>query len=358
MKKIFILIPSFIMTGPIKGAIALANCLSLEREVYLVTIKKLVAYEPVINSNIKTICLADHSSNYFQKVFYYRNLLKDAGAKDDIISISMLFSADLINSFCYKYASICSSIRGNLPEAYRMDYGYKGYILGVFHLIFLRRFCKLVTMSDQMKKQVKYYSGKDSKIIGNFVDEVQLEPYRLKKIIDIKSDITRFIFLGRVAHGKKPGLLINTIFKLHKNGFKVSLDIIGDGPLLSNIHEKIKKLRLNDIVKIHGHVNDPFSIVSSGDIFVLPSMTEGTPRACLEALYLGIPCILRKVDGNTELIQEGQNGFLFNDDQDLYNVMKNSIESNLVKKTSKILLPDFYRQSTSVTNFLHYIESA
>lgn len=345
------------MTGPIKGAIALANSLSLEREVHLVTIKRLIAYEPALDKKIKIICLADYSSNFLQKILYYRKLLQNSGPKKNVVSVSMLFSADLINLFCFKQASICSSIRGNLPEAYKMDYGYMGYILGIMHLIFLRRFNKIVTMSNEMKKQVKYYSGKDSKIIGNFIDENQLELYRHNKFHNKKTNTTRFIFLGRVAHGKNPILLLNTIFKLHKNGFKVFLDIIGDGPILPLIRDKVEELKINNIVKIHGNINNPFPKIVEGDFFVLPSLTEGTPRACLEALYLGIPCILRKVDGNSELIQEGENGFLFQDDNDLYNVMKSVIESKPKTLNKDILLPSFYRQSKSSKSFLSFIET-
>jgi len=344
------------MTGPIKGALALANYLIREREVYLVIVKNIKAYEPKIDKRIKVINLDDYCSSFIDKIFFYKKLLRNAGPKENLISVSMLLSSDFINIFCSKYALICSSIRGNLPQAYKMDYGgYLGYFVGIFHLISLRKFDKLIVMSLEMKKQVDYFSGKDSKIIGNFIDEDLLERYRTKREL-IKNEDTRFVYVGRISRGKNPILLINTISKLHKNGFKVYLDIIGDGPLLSLLSKKVRELNLIDFVKIHGHQNNPFSLISSSDVFILPSYTEGTSRACLEALFLGLPCIVRKVDGNSELIEDGINGFLFEDDNDLYNIMVKAIKIDFKRHINSILIPDFYRQSTSARTFLRYIE--
>ena len=50
----------------------------------------------------------------------------------------------------------------------------------------------------------------------------------------------------------------------------------------------------------------------------LPSYSEGMSRAVLEALSLGIPCVLRNVKANSELIKDKENGILFNNTTDLY----------------------------------------
>ena len=46
------------------------------------------------------------------------------------------------------------------------------------------------------------------------------------------------------------------------------------------------------------------------DLFVLPSLGEGISNTILEAMATGLPVIATNVGGNTELVQEGVNGFL------------------------------------------------
>lgn len=57
-------------------------------------------------------------------------------------------------------------------------------------------------------------------------------------------------------------------------------------------------------------------ILSVADVFVLTSLWEGLPRALLEAMKSGLPCVCYAVDGITEVIQSGKNGFLVEPDDD------------------------------------------
>lgn len=50
------------------------------------------------------------------------------------------------------------------------------------------------------------------------------------------------------------------------------------------------------------------------DVSVLPSTTEGLSQALLEAMALGVPVVATDSGGNSELIQDGENGFLFQDE--------------------------------------------
>tara|TARA_B110000259_G_C14027883_1_gene405402 strand:+ start:3031 stop:4092 length:1062 start_codon:yes stop_codon:yes gene_type:complete len=353
MKKIFIIIPSFEMTGPIKGAIALANSLVIKRDVTLITVKNISDGTSNINDAVKIVNLEDHTSNYLKKIILYRNILKNAGEKNQIASISMLFSADFINIFCNKYALICSSVRGNLIKIYRMDYGILGLPLAVIHLVSLRKFNKIASMSSEMAKQIKFFSKKDSSIIGNFIDETLLQQYKILHS-NAKFDTFYFVFVGSISHRKNPLLLLNAISKLKQSGFNIYLEMVGDGHLMPSVIDEIKRLDIQDTVKVHGHLDNPYKVLAKSHCFILPSYSEGTPRASLEALYIGLPCIMRNVDGNSELIKDGINGFLFSNDDELPNAM---IKAMSFKNNNKSLLPEFYSQAISSKKYLNLIES-
>ena len=356
MKNIFILIPSFSSTGPIKGAIALANSLSEQREVTIVSIKKGKGAYAFIDNRVKYICLADDSNTFFKKLKKFKNILINAGGKEKTATISFCFSADFLNVFCSRHTYICSSVRGNLFYNYKLDFGMIGHPAAIFHMILLNFFDKVVAMSTSMADQLFFFTRNYPEIIGNFIDEKSLIKYKKLNTKHISSEI-RFVFVGKLSLRKKPLLLLYAIKKLKEEGFNVSLDIIGNGPLNSKLIFEIHKFNLHSIVRMHGQLTNPYEVVSSADIFVLPSLSEGTARASLEALFLGLPCILREIDGNSELIQANFNGILFKNDNDLFDAMKKSITLIKTEKNLDQYLPSFFRQQLSAYKYLKIIEN-
>ena len=155
MKRIFsIVLPSLIPSGPVKGAIALANQLIHRGQVFLVVLKPGTAASAHIDERIQVIHLWHFASGYLAKIAAYRRFLKHFDRTGYLFSISFCFSADFVNSFCRKYALTCVSVRGNLPINYQMDYGFSGLFLAYFHLFMLRRFDIVFTMTAEMSTQV------------------------------------------------------------------------------------------------------------------------------------------------------------------------------------------------------------
>jgi glycosyltransferase involved in cell wall biosynthesis len=145
--------------------------------------------------------------------------------------------------------------------------------------------------------------------------------------------------------------------KLHCINKNVKLDMIGSGPLMNDTNREVERLGLQGIVKLHGHLSNPYFLISKADVFVLPSLAEGTSRASLEALYLGVPCVLRQVDGNSELIQSGFNGVLFNEDDELVDAMLDAFRISKLQSNNN-LLPDFFRQKESSDRYLNLVENS
>lgn len=354
-KKIFIIVPSLSPTGPVKGAIALANFLVDKRRVTLVSVKSGIGASAALDERIEHICLAKISSSISGKVRAYKNLLAEAGDKNEVASISMCFSADLINFFCRRHALTCSSVRGNLINIYRMDYGVIGIPFALLHLISLKRFDKVIAMSTPMADQIQYFSRRMSHVVGNFIDETQL--LRHKKAVRTNfSEAKRFVFVGSISVRKQPHLVLAAVKGLRDRGFNIQLDLIGSGPLLPDIIAEVKKKNFTNFVSIHGQLANPFPIISKADVFILPSKSEGTSRASLEALFIGLPCVLRRIDGNSELIESGVNGVLFEKDCELQSAMERALELVTGQSDLTQLLPRFFRQENSGNRYLEIIE--
>ena len=67
---------------------------------------------------------------------------------------------------------------------------------------------------------------------------------------------------------------------------------LGDGPLFSKIKEEVKELELDNDVVFLGKRNDIPDLLSSMDIFILPSLFEGLPVVGVEAQASGLPIVL------------------------------------------------------------------
>ena len=59
---------------------------------------------------------------------------------------------------------------------------------------------------------------------------------------------------------------------------------------------------LNNYVHFLGYRNDAQELYKASDCFVMPSFREGLSRSIMEAMASGLPCIVSKIRGNTDLI--------------------------------------------------------
>lgn len=142
-------------------------------------------------------------------------------------------------------------------------------------------------------------------LIANYIDTALFAPTNGVK----KND--HIIFVGRFTAQKNLPLLIESLI-----GTNIGLDIIG--PIETKEQVKTKeqlqkladqqKISLNFLGKISNE-NLPAAL-NQYNIFVLPSLYEGTPKALLEAMSCGLACIATHVAGSREIIIDGQNGLL------------------------------------------------
>jgi glycosyltransferase involved in cell wall biosynthesis len=353
-RTIFILVPSPHPTGPVKGAFALANALAPMLRVALVYLKDGPGVHANLDVRVKEISLATIPGGWRGRLHEYRKILRDTGGRENVVSLSMCFSADLFNRFCSEAAVICSSVRSNLLQNYRYDYGMIGPCLAITHLLALRSFDHVFAMTEAMARQIHAIAGVRSRIIGNFVDEQALECYRSESP-NVKGGF-RFVYIGSLTHRKQPALIVQAIKLLISQGYDVKLDMIGDGPLREKISAMVVKNGLQEHVQLHGQVVNPFPLIAGADAFVLPSRSEGVSRAALEALHLGVPCVLRNVDGNAELLSNPMAGKLFSNDVDLSLAMIEAVSRSRTRSIKSSLLPPLFRQSTAAMQYLQIIE--
>lgn len=100
------------------------------------------------------------------------------------------------------------------------------------------------------------------------------------------------VTMGRVATQKHQWHLIRCVHELKKRHHTIKCLIIGAGPLDGYFRRLIKDGGLEDNVCLSGFVDNPFPLLRKGKVFVLPSGYEGFGNAAVEAMALGLPCVL------------------------------------------------------------------
>jgi glycosyltransferase involved in cell wall biosynthesis len=334
--------------------VALANGLSQYLPVTLVPLKPCKEEHLIIDPDVEVVSLASYR-DWRKKYKIYRDMLIRFGGRSGVVSISFCFSADCFNAFMSNHAAIISSVRGNLLRNYRFGYGWPGLIAALLHFVVLQRFDRVVAMSKSMTRQLERFGIFDSVQIGNFIDENSLNVFRMNERKKRKK--VQFVYLASLTNRKRPDLLIDSARILHNGGVKFKLDILGDGPLRPLLEKRVKELNLTPFVTFYGHVSSPYEILQQADYMILPSESEGIARSALEALFFGVKCILRDVDGVNEIIMPGYNGYLFKEDNELVEILENVARDHCadVKGNRKNLLPPEFRQKSNIEAMLNLI---
>ncbi|TDL32836.1 glycosyltransferase [Jeotgalibacillus sp. S-D1] len=161
--------------------------------------------------------------------------------------------------------------------------------------------------------QKKYPYNHSAKIINASNVEISLVPKEIleEKLRKIKlMHINQEYNIGLIGSysSKQKGIdtAIKAIKNLSKQGIDCNLHILGDGDK-SWLIELVKELNIEDKIHFSGSLpggEKVFNWLDSMDIYIQPSLTEGLPRALIEAMSRGLPCVGSSVGGIPELIDK------------------------------------------------------
>lgn len=129
-------------------------------------------------------------------------------------------------------------------------------------------------------------------------------------------DKINFVFVGSLVKGKRPLLAIKIIEKLKIEGKNVSLSLYGDGILRDKLQEYIKTNKLEDIIVLKGIKKKEIikKVLKKAHFLILPSKSEGWPKAVAEAMFFGAIPITTKISCLPTMLNNGKRGILIDPD--------------------------------------------
>jgi glycosyltransferase involved in cell wall biosynthesis len=179
----------------------------------------------------------------------------------------------------------------------------------------LRFFPRVMAVSAPMKDQLVAY-GLDAArvdVVINAVEEAaqggsSRREMRLR--LGISESEFVFGFVGRLSDEKGVDHLLQAAGTLVAQERSARFVIVGDGPRKDDLLEATRSRGLEGKVDFVGFQSNTAPWYETFDAFVLPSLSEGTPMALLEAMAHGLPSVATAVGGVPQVVSDGENGLL------------------------------------------------
>lgn len=291
----------------------------------------------------RTICnLVSSTSKYFFSLFLFKNSIDstlpfELILKKNNVNVISFAKGDYNNYSCFlKIFLTVKTIRPNLIHAH----GYKALFYSlIIHWLFKIPFIYMQHGFVSTNAKLKIYNKLDmlickysnvSKVIC--VSEAIYKHYSnagvaLTKLIFLRNGVpvtkimsdrsvklkhNPFIFVcvGRLSKEKGQDILIQSFIKLLKSYNDSQLWLVGDGSMHEDLLEIVSENNVNKNIIFKGFLHNIDEPLSAADCFILPSLTEGTPMALLEAMTHALPVICTSVGEIPQIIDNRISGLL------------------------------------------------
>ena len=189
---------------------------------------------------------------------------------------------------------------------------------------------KIVAVSNIVKEDIiKSYGVSPEKIvvIHNGVNLNHFSPYgkeeareKIAKQWILDSNRIWLVFVGHEFKRKGLESIIDALTELDPaEQEKFVLLVVGKGKK-SDYMSKIDQIKTH--VVFTGPVSEPVDYYKSSDIFVLPTHFDPFSNVCVEALGCGLPVVTTKMNGASEVLTHGKDGFLMENPNDITTLVK------------------------------------
>lgn len=255
--------------------------------------------------------LTIHNSNNERLSDFFINHIKNTGVSYDVVITHFV---ELCTSFYKEIKSLNNKAHiiavdhnprplEGFPFKKRIKNKLKGMLYGKYinQFIGVSKYTTYHILNDygkHLKKKTKVvYNGID---INVFQKRTQLNDFK-------------FIVASHLRPSKGIQDLIEAVSLIDKSiASKMQIDIYGEGPMQDELLKLTNHNNLEDIISFKGSSPKLHKLFSNYSYMIQPTYMECFSLSILESLSANIPVITTQVGGNLEVINDGENGFIFN----------------------------------------------
>ena len=206
-----------------------------------------------------------------------------------------------------------------------------------------------IAVSEKVKEVIeKWHTNK--KPVYVLYNALDTERYRIPseqeiKIMKDELNITDEFIIGSVGRmfiaAKGFDILIRAFKRILDKDIKIKLVLVGSGKDEKLLKDLATSLNIEKQVIFTGYKEDAYKYMKMMDLFIMPSLYEGFPIVHLEAMYMGVPCIISKYVPSLEIA--GNSAFKIEPSEEeivdavLYLMENKEIRKNMVKEGNSIV---------------------
>lgn len=261
-----------------------------------------------VDDAVELIFLADivgtrkkNPLSYAQRLFALRSLIKERSP--DVI-VSFLPNVNVAAIIATSFLKIPLIICDRVDPSIRSRFEFWEVLSRITY-----RFADMFTVQTEAvaNRIPGIYSGLSRvRVVPNPLSE-RIAAFRAKA----SSDRKILLGMGRLASQKQVEKMIDAFAEIASRFGNWDLHIYGDGPLKPLLTSRIDELALSGRVYLMGRTKEPWQIMAGADAFVMTSKHEGFPNALLEAMAVGLPCVVFDCpSGPREISRDGRDALL------------------------------------------------
>ncbi|HSQ27163.1 MAG TPA: glycosyltransferase family 4 protein [Anaerolineales bacterium] len=133
----------------------------------------------------------------------------------------------------------------------------------------------------------------------------------IRQSLGIPDDAVVVGNIGRFSPQKNPLDWVRVASLIAAREEKAFFLLVGDGPMRAEVEEHLDQTGIRKRTILTGLRRDIPQLLAAMDIFLITSLWEGLPRVIPQAMAMGLPVLANSADGVQEIIQNGENGYLF-----------------------------------------------
>lgn len=196
----------------------------------------------------------------------------------------------------------------------------------------------IVTINNEDYERAKTFKAKNVLAVPGIgvdsskFDNVKVDRNKKREELEIPEGAIVLLTIGEMIKRKNHETALRALAQLTNDNY-IFL-ICGRGELESHLKSITVKLGIEDKVRFLGFRNDIPEICIASDIFLFPSYQEGLPVSVMEAMSAGLPIVGSRIRGNTDLIQNGNGGYLHNPED--YHGIARSIDKVIEEKSLRV----------------------
>lgn len=182
---------------------------------------------------------------------------------------------------------------------------------------------KVYTNGFHIRDRLAKYGVKATGVVSSTISKMELElPLEV-----LPQEKLTLCYVGYLRFAKGISTLLRLIETLEKDRIDYLFNIVGNGEMYSDFEALITKYNASARVILHGHIDNRDTmnkILRKSDLFLFPSLSEGSPRVVVEAMAQGVPVFSTPVGSLPTTFTDGSEIFFFdfNDEKQLLSLIK------------------------------------